>query len=124
MIGKENVVRSERNNTIAEIIRSQGFDFYDFERDYKKIGIDLKNDFYNYDHLNIYGCEKFTEYMGKLLVDKYHIGKSELNEKQQKHWTKTANSFRKLYDYSDELIKTENKYITLEDDTETITHIQ
>ncbi|MEE0957855.1 MAG: hypothetical protein UH734_07240 [Ruminococcus sp.] len=123
LISDNNVVRSERNNTIAEMVRKNGFDFYDFERDYKKIGIDLKNDFYNYDHLNIYGCEKFTEYLGKLLVDKYNIGKTELNESQQKNWTKAAASFRKLYDYSDDLIKTEKKYITLEDDTETIEHI-
>lgn len=116
--------RSERTNTIKEIIEKRGYDFYDFERDYKKIGIDLKNDFYNYDHLNIYGAEKFTEYLGKLLVDKYHVGKTKLNENQQKNWKRAANSFRKLYDYSDELIKKDKKYITLEDDTTTIERIK
>ena len=123
LIDEKTVKRTERTNTLEEIITSKGFDFYNFERNYAEIGIELKNDFYNYDHLNIYGCEKFTEYLGKILVDKYNITETQLNENQKKMWEKTAKSFRKLYDYSDELIKTQKKYITLEDDTKTIEQI-
>lgn len=120
MIDENTVTRSERTNTLEELITKNGFDFYNFERNYTKLGIDLKNDFYNYDHLNIYGCEKFTEYLGKLLVDKYNIGRTQLTEKQEKKWNNAAKSFRKLYDYSDDLIRHHKKYITLEDDPKTV----
>ena len=120
MIDENTVTRSERTNTLEELITKNGFDFYNFERNYTKLGIDLKNDFYNYVHLNIYGCEKFTEYLGKLLVDKYNIGRTQLTEKQEKKWNNAAKSFRKLYDYSDDLIRHHKKYITLEDDPKTV----
>ena len=120
IVTENNIIRSERTNTIDEIITSNGFDFYNLERNYTDIGIDIKNDFYNYDHLNIYGSEKFTEYFAKLIKDKYNIGKTRLTEKQQSHWENVAKSFRKLYDYAEYLIKSEKRYITLEDDTDTI----
>ena len=124
IIRKDNIKRSQRTNTLQEHIEKNGFDFYNFERNYAELGIDLKNDFYNYDHLNIYGCEKFTQYMGRLLREKYNVGKTELTEKQQKNWNKAAKNFRKLYDYSDEMIKSGKKYVVLEDDTETVERIK
>ena len=124
IIRKDNIKRSQRTNTLQEHIEKNGFDFYNFERNYAELGIDLKNDFYNYDHLNIYGCEKFTQYMGRLLRGKYNVGKTELTEKQQKNWNKAAKNFRKLYDYSDEMIKSGKKYVVLEDDTETVERIK
>ena len=124
IIRKENITRSQRTNTLQEIIEKNGFDFYNFERRYADLGIDLSNDFYNYDHLNIYGSEKFTQYMGRLLKDKYQIGKTELNERQQNNWQKAAKNFRKLYDYGDTLIKNEKDFIVLEDDIKTIESIK
>lgn len=120
MVDETKILRSERTNTIDEIITARGFDFYNFERGYADIGIDVKNDFYNYDHLNIYGCEKFTQYFGKIIADKYNVGRSSLSEAQKKNWEKAAKSFRKLYDYSDKLISRDRNYKTLEDDIETI----
>lgn len=112
--------RVKRSNKMAEIVKSYGFDYLNLERQVKEIGIDEATDFYNADHMNIYGAAKFTDYLGKLMQDKYGVGKTEhLTRVQQMRWQKAAESAESLYNYCDYLIKN-NKEIKLEEDINTL----
>ena len=42
--------------------------YYGFENKFKKIGLDENKDYYNADHMNIYGKKKFTYYYLKFLA--------------------------------------------------------
>lgn len=53
--------------SVRKFADENGFDFYDFNENIGEIGIDENTDFYNIDHLNIQGAEKFTDYFVETL---------------------------------------------------------
>ena len=107
-VDKSTYGRFKRANAAGKIIQSYGFDFVNFERDPVTLAYPI-TDYYNIDHLNIYGSAKFTEYLGKMLTEKYGVKKSEMSEKQMENWDVAAKYYHKLYDYADKYINTEYK---------------
>ena len=91
--------RFKRGNEAEKIIKSYGFDFINLERNSDLIGLDYENDFYNDDHLNIYGQQKFTKYLGNLLINDYGITKSSLSDEVKKNWDISAEYNDLFYEY-------------------------
>lgn len=79
---------------IEKLIGSYGYRFVDFENAYGQISLDTKNDFYNLEHLNIRGMEKFTDFFGKYICDNYSV-KTEHTEKTVERWNRCAEVMRK-----------------------------
>lgn len=100
--------RFQMGNTMGEIIREYGFDYLDFENNCKDVGLDYKEDFYNDDHMNIYGQQKFTKYLGKILVDKYGVENSRLSDENKARWDTSAEYIKLYYEYFEKCQK-ENK---------------
>ena len=97
--------RFQMGNTMGEIIREYGFDYLDFENNCKDVGLDYKEDFYNDDHMNIYGQQKFTKYLGKILVDKYGVEKSTLSDDNKARWDSSAEYIQLYYEYFEQCHK-------------------
>lgn len=87
-IGKMQVI-----DKIQNIVESYGYDFLNLNSSYREIGIDPKKDFYDKEHLNVYGMEKLTDYFGKYLIDHYPI-QGEHTEEQIKRWNQCAQKTR------------------------------
>ncbi len=88
-----------RKNTAKQIIESYGYEFYDFEKNYEELNIDFSRDFYNEGHLSIYGAEKFTNHLCKLLTEKYGVKGRTLTDEQKVQWedtVSTTNRFIKM----------------------------
>ena len=62
-----------RTNRVGSIVSNYGFDFINFDKLHSEIGLNYDEDFYNSEHLNINGQEKFTAYLGKILSEKYGL---------------------------------------------------
>lgn len=90
--------RCYRCNTASRIIQEYGFEFLNLETDYSEINLDVEHDFYNEDHFNVYGTEKFTSYLGKILVKKYNLDVHEFEEKQQKEWIESVSATKRLFE--------------------------
>ena len=116
---KQTYDRVKRSNRAGEIINSYGYDYINLERDWKKIGLNLKTDFYNFDHMNIYGAVKMTNYLGNLIKNKYQIVPEKLSDAQKERWDKSSVYFDKLERYCDYLIKNKQK-IELTEDVNTL----
>lgn len=97
--------RFERSNTVGDIVAEYGYDYLNFERDIALTGLDEKNDFYNLDHLNIYGQKKFTAYLTDYLINHYGLSAHERSEQDKAEWDACARYYDAYYRYSDELIK-------------------
>ena len=120
VVAQSSIDRVERANRAGEIVKSYGYPFINLERDFAKTGVDVKTDFYNYDHMNIYGTVKITNYLGSILYNDYHIRGKELSKKQKENWDTAAEYFHKLYKYSDYLIKEKHEMIQLTEDINTL----
>ncbi len=106
---EEMVERAYRGNQAEEIIKEYGFDFIHLERDYQDAQIDPDTDYYNDDHLNIYGAQKLTHYWGELLTTKYGVTPHELSKTQQKEWEYTVDYTNRFLAKSEQRIKNGTK---------------
>ena len=97
--------RFERGNAVGDIVREYGYDYLNFERDFEQTGLDEETDFYNLDHLNVYGQKKFTAYLTDYLAQNYALVPRELSESQRAEWQTCADYYDAYYRYSDSLIK-------------------
>ena len=58
----------QRMNALGEMIRANGFDFYNFDGMTDQIGIEPETDFYNNYHMNLYGQYKTTRFLCDILT--------------------------------------------------------
>ena len=105
IVVKRTFSRFERSNTVADIVAEYGFDYLNFERDFAETGLDESRDFYNLDHLNIYGQQKFTAYLTDYLGERYSLSPRALSQSQTEEWNVCADYYEAYYRYSDALIK-------------------
>lgn len=105
IVTESGVTRFKRCNEAAKIIESYGYDFVNLERNGDWAGIDVNKDYYNWDHLNVYGSEKVTDYVANMLQTKYGITKTELTDKQKAEWNDSVNHYHMIYNYCQEMIK-------------------
>lgn len=60
-------------NTMESIISSYGFDFINLNDYYIEMELDFSKDFYNGNHVNCFGAEKYTDFLGKYIVNNYNM---------------------------------------------------
>lgn len=65
--------QQEKYNTIGDIIESYGFDFINTNLCYNEMGIDFSTDFADGSHVNLFGAEKYTEFLEKYILDNYDM---------------------------------------------------
>lgn len=68
-----NSIDSSSDQEIGQIVNESGYQYINFDLLIDEIGLDPYHDFYNNEHLNIYGNEKFTEYLGGYIMSSYDI---------------------------------------------------
>lgn len=60
-------------NYMERIVKEAGCEYINFNKLNEEMDIDYQMDFYNGGHMNIFGTEKYTIYIGKLLQEKYNL---------------------------------------------------
>ena len=105
IVTKHNYRRTERSNTVADIIAGYGYDFVPFDTCNENIGLDVGHDFYNIEHLNIYGMTKNTEYVARYLAENYGVTPSKLSDSAKADWDEAVKYYRAYRDYVYELFE-------------------
>lgn len=86
--GYDDTYTSVARNAVEEL----GIPFVDFQSE-------EYNDFEEYEYgmlsgrLNVYGCRKFTDKMGKYLTENYHLEKTVLTDSQKRRWEDCVKRF-------------------------------
>lgn len=63
----------KKYNTIGDIIESYGFNYLNTNEYYDEMGIDFTTDFYNKNHVNLFGAEKYTKFLEDYIMDNYNM---------------------------------------------------
>lgn len=122
IVVKRTFDRFEKSNTVGDIVEEYGFDYLNFERDFVNTGLDENTDFYNLDHLNVFGQQKFTEYLTDYLMARYAVAQKDRSDKLSTEWKKCGSYYRAYVKYSEELIaKGEKK--ELSEDTDLLSEL-
>ena len=96
--------RVKRSNKMASILKDYGFSYYAFENNTAEIGIDDSKDFYNEDHMNVYGAIKFTDFLADGLANSENIKADPMTDSQKEMWDEVVETTNQLYRYCDDLM--------------------
>ncbi len=102
--------RFMRSNAAGEIIMSYGFDFINLDQQEEAMGLDLADDFYNSEHMNVHGMKKMTSWFGRYLMDHYHLVPRQQAEKNKTQWDQSVLYTNALYDYFDRIRTATEEY--------------
>lgn len=101
---------------VEEIVTRYGYSFLDLQDQFEAIGLDPQQDFYNTQHMNIYGQLKTTEYLGDLIVNHYQLIPMEQSSENKAHWENCARYAHEFVDYIDHCYQT-NQVIWADEET-------
>ena len=82
---------------MKKIITDGGYEFLNCDKLTEEIGLDFSTDFYNDEHLNVFGNEKFTDYLGGYITSHYDI-KTSHTEEVDKQWQECADFTSELFE--------------------------
>ncbi len=58
-------------NYISQVLEKYGYDFLNTNDYFEEIGLDPETDFYDRSHVNVFGADKYTEFVGNYLMEHY-----------------------------------------------------
>lgn len=112
--------RVKRSNRMAKLCNERGYSYYALENDAVRIGIDEKRDFYNEDHMNVYGALKFTDYLSEKLMYREGLETDLLNEAQTENWKEAVTATNQLYRYCDDIMTNHKQSRSTQEDVVTL----
>ncbi len=100
---EDSYTRFRRSNAAGRLIRSYGFDFINLDQYEDEIGLDPENDFYNNEHMNVYGMKKMTSWFGHYLAEHYEVTPRPQTEKSIRQWESSVLYTRAFCDYFEDV---------------------
>lgn len=83
-------------NAMGAYLQGEGFDFVNLETIADRIGIVPETDFYNNNHMNLYGQYKTTRYLCELLTSEYGLQGREQTTENRQRWDSCV-AYQKRY---------------------------
>ena len=62
-------------------------------------------DFYNSDHLNVYGQRKLTDYLSRRILDVYKVTPMTQTTENEAQWNEAVQYMNAFYDYTEEAFR-------------------
>ena len=69
-----------RYRTFRETLDRRGIRYIDLNHDFAKVGFDNARDFKDFQHLNVFGAEKATRYIGRYLEKNFRFSKASTDD--------------------------------------------
>lgn len=80
-------------NTVQKIVEKEGFDFLNTNLYFDKMHLDFQTDFNDYNHVNCFGAEKYTDFLAKYLEENYSLP-DHRGEKEYASWDEAYIRFK------------------------------
>lgn len=85
---------------IEKIVKEHGYTFLNLEEHVEMAGLDSQYDYYNFEHLNIYGQQKLTSYLGDMIVNDFGVVPVTQSEGSRRQWETCVEYYHNFYEYS------------------------
>ena len=81
-------------NTMADMIQSYGFQYLNANEYYDEMNLDFSTDFYNKNHVNLFGAKKYTEFLEKYISENYNL-ENHKGDPAYASWNEAYQEFQK-----------------------------
>lgn len=78
--------QKESFNYVERKVIESGYQFLDTNEYYKEMGLDFSKDFYHFAHVNIFGAEKYTEFLEEYLKQNYNLIDRRNDDNYKEDW--------------------------------------
>jgi hypothetical protein len=58
---------------VQRLVNEYGYEFFDTNDYYDEMGIDFSHDFYDNNHVNYYGAQKYTVFLANYIKNNYSV---------------------------------------------------
>lgn len=89
-------MNNDSDEEIRMIVEQHGYKYLNCDKLFDDIGIDKTTDFYNSEHLNVFGNEKFTKYLGEYINENFDMDISH-SDKVKKQWQECVSYTEDVY---------------------------
>ena len=94
-----------RSNTVEKMVTASGFQYIGYDKQIQDIGLDYKTDFYDGNHLNVYGQAKMTKYFSTDLMQRFQLVPKQQSEKNVLLWEDSVRYTEAYFQEIDKRIK-------------------
>lgn len=103
--GKDSYDCFARSNTVEKIVIENGFKYVGFDKQIEEIGLDYKTDFYDANHLNVYGQVKMTDFFSDYIVKEFNIVPRQQSDTNKNSWDESVRYTDAYFQEMDKRIK-------------------
>lgn len=96
-VGEKHDADQDTRREIVELVESYGFPIIDYKEQFEEIGLDYTTDFYDKNHTNVLGAEKYTLYMMEDLLEIYGVDAT-YSEEVVEDWNQELEEWNQYYD--------------------------
>ena len=82
------------------MLAQYGHTLLNLENHVEEIGLDFNKDFFNDEHVNIYGMEKLTAYLGRYLAEEVLDTPIRQSEQNARHWADCTDAYEVFRAYA------------------------
>ncbi len=79
-------------NSLKDIVESRGYRYWNANEHYEEIGLDFSKDFFNGNHTNCFGAEKYTRFLADYIVEHYDMP----NHSQEQEFTEWSEEYERF----------------------------
>ena len=91
---------SDAVSQVEQVLSQYGHTLLNLENCVDEIGLDFDKDFFNDEHVNIYGMEKLTAYLGSYLAEEVLDTPIRQSAQNAKHWAECADAYEVFRAYA------------------------
>lgn len=95
-------------NYIEDIITEAGYNFVDANLYYDEMNLDFEGDLYNFNHVNIYGAEKYTSFISDYIKENYDLP-DRRDDSNYKEWYDLLDNWHEQVDMTKKTIDDKKK---------------
>lgn len=105
-----------RNRTVrmVDAISASGFPVIDLQEHIEQIGFSFSEDYYDFEHPNIFGQIKLTDYISQLIINQYHVSPMPQSKENTLLWQESALCARAFVLYAEQLSAEGNSVFLIE----------
>lgn len=102
IVNEDKYKRFKMGNYLGDIVAEYGFDYFNFDHEIDNIGLDINKDFADNGHLNAYGQQKFTRFLGEIIHSRYVDDPIQQSTNNKKKWETAVSYTVEFYRYYSE----------------------
>ena len=116
LVNLKGLKRMRRSLTVADRIRESGFGYIGMDELLGEIGLEPERDFYDTEHVNIYGQKKLTDWLCRRIVSRLGARPDRLSDSTRREWEDSAKQYEAFCALAEHILEKGDEVVRVAED--------